>query len=66
MITTNVQLCYALGVATIGSVYVSSGASTFGGVADACGALALVSTLLTGWMVARGRHAGAAEAQLSS
>jgi hypothetical protein len=66
MITTNVQLCYALGVATIGSAYVSSGATTFGGVAEACGALALVSALLTGWMVVRARRAGAAEAQLSS
>jgi EmrB/QacA subfamily drug resistance transporter len=66
MITTNVQLCYALGVATIGSAYVSSGATTFGGVAEACGALALVSALLTGWMVGRARRAGAAEAQLSS
>jgi hypothetical protein len=66
LITTNVQLCYALGVATIGSAYVSSGATTFGGVAKACGALALVSALLTGWMVGRARRAGAAEAQLSS
>jgi len=64
MITTNVQLCYALGVATIGSAYVSSGATTFGGVAEACAVLALVSALLAGWMVGRSR--GAAAAQLSS
>jgi len=68
MITTNVQLCYALGVATIGSAYVSSGATTFAGVAEACGALALVAAVLAGWMVGRTRRAeaGAAEAQLSS
>jgi hypothetical protein len=67
MITTNVQLCYALGVATIGSAYESSGATTFGGVAEACGALALVAALLAAWMVGRARRAPAETApQLSS
>jgi EmrB/QacA subfamily drug resistance transporter len=47
LITTNVQLSYALGVSTIGSAYLSSGAGSFTGVAVACGALALLAAGLS-------------------
>jgi predicted MFS family arabinose efflux permease len=47
LITTNVQLSYALGVATIGSAFLGAGVDSFAGVAEACGGLALLAAGLS-------------------
>jgi hypothetical protein len=47
LITTNVQLSYALGVSTIGSAFLGARVDSFAGVAVACGVLALVAAGLS-------------------